>query len=136
MFEDFDVICITLFQNTYGEIFCLLKIWWDLHQFTKHMGEQKLLEDLMRVASIYKTHGENNCLKIWWELHQFTKHMEKTIAWRYDESCINLQNTWREYFAWRSVMRFASIFCKTQIWRKILLGDLMIILQQIILDCL
>jgi hypothetical protein len=52
----------------------------------------------MRVASIYETHGENNLLE--------------------------------------DLMRFASIFCKTQIWRKILLGDLIIILQQIILDCL
>jgi hypothetical protein len=30
----------------------------------KTHGENNLLEDLMRVASIYKTHGENNCLKI------------------------------------------------------------------------
>jgi hypothetical protein len=39
----------------------------DLMRFAsiyKTHGEKKLLEDLMRVASIYETHGENICLKI------------------------------------------------------------------------
>jgi hypothetical protein len=85
--------------KTHGEKNCS-NIWWDLHQFTKHIEKK-------------------NCLKIWWDLHQFTKHMEKKIAWRFDESCINLQNTCRKYLL-EDLMRFPFmyVFCKTQIWRN------------------
>ncbi len=95
------------------------RFWWHLHHsFKTHMEKILLVEDLIRFASIYKTHGEKNCFKIWWELHKFTKHMEKKFAWRFDESCINLQNPWRKYLL-EYLMRFASIFCKTQNMEKI-----------------